>query len=134
MKTESTPSSASRVSSTARVSTHPSPLIDTDDYPQGLLVKILLYHPSLFKIEHDFPNVIYIQDVLHNHFFASKNLPLDPGSALTPVPNFIKNWWEILLVPPIQKSIHKICTILQIPDADAKVDLITGVLGQGVTF
>ncbi len=116
------------------MSTHFPSLIDPDNYLQGPLVKILLYHPSLFKIEDNFPNVIYVQDVPHNHFFANKISSLDLGSALNPIPDFIKSWWEILLVPLIWKNIHKICTVLQIPDVNAKVDLITGVLGQGMTF
>ena len=46
----------------------------------------------------------------------------------------MENWQELLLVLLIWNSIHQICTVLQIPDADAKAALITGVLGQGATF
>jgi len=56
------------------------------------------------------------------------------GNELHPVPDFVKTWRELLLVPLIRKSLHKICKVLQISDADTKVDLITGVLGQGATF
>jgi len=43
------------------------PLIDLNSYPQsslvsnvsdGPVVQFVLYHPSLFKIEHDFPDII----------------------------------------------------------------------------
>jgi len=54
--------------------------------------------------------------------------------TLSPILDFVKNWQELILVPLIWKSLHKICTVLQIPDATAKTDLILGILGQGVTF
>jgi len=110
------------------------PLIDLDDYPQGLLLKVILYHPSLFKIEQDFPNVIHIQDIPHNRFFVVKPSPTDLSSTLSLIPDFVKNWRELILVLLIQKSLHKICTVLQIPDATAKTDLILGILGQCATF
>ena len=143
MKNISYSAVASQASSASGTTTSPSPSstgsatlpsIDFDDYPQGPLVKVILYHPSLFKIEQDFPNVIYIQDIPRNQFFVSKVPPSDLGSALSPAPDFIKSWRELLLVPLIRKSLHKICTILQIPDAATKADLILGVLGQGATF
>ena len=61
-------------------------------------------------------------------------MPTDTGLILSPVPDFVKNWWELILVPLLRKSLLKICTVLQIPDAATKADLILGVLGQGATF
>jgi len=81
MKNISYSAAASQASSVSGTTTSPSPnptgsatlpSIDFDDYPQGLLVKVILYHPSLFKIEQDFPNVIYIQDIPLNHFLRAK--------------------------------------------------------------
>jgi len=108
--------------------------IDVDDNPQGPLVKVILYHPSLFKIEQDFPNVIYVQDIPCNCFLAVKSPPSDLGLGLSLIPDFVKNWQELILVPLIWKSLHKICTVLQIPDAATKTDLILGILGQGAMF
>jgi len=108
--------------------------IDFDDYPHGPIVRVMLYHPSLLKVEADFPNIMCVQEIPHNCFFASKPPPMVLGAELHPIPDFVKKWWELLLVPLICKSIHKICTVLQISDVDTKVDLITGVLGQGATF
>jgi len=110
------------------------PSLNSNNYPQGPLIKVVLYHPSLFKVESDFPNVIYIQDIPCNHFFAGKPLPTNIDSILSPVPDFVKNWQELILVPLLRKSLLKICTVLQIPDAATKADLILGVLGQGVMF
>ena len=44
--------------------------IDVDDYPHGPVVKVILYHPSLLKIEADFPNVIPVQEIPCNCFFV----------------------------------------------------------------
>jgi len=107
--------------------------IDVNDYLHGPVVKVILYHPSLLKIEADFPNVISVQEIPCNHFFAFEPSSMAFGPELQPIPEFVK-WWELLLVALIQNSIHQICNILQIPDANAKVALITGVLGQGATF
>ncbi len=115
-------------------SLQPLPPFDSDDYPQGPLIKVVLYHPSLFMIESDFPNVIDIQDIPCNCFFAGKPSPTDIGLILSPVPDFVKNWRELILVPLLQKSLLKICTVLQILDAATKADLILGILGQGATF
>jgi len=82
--------------------------------PLGPLVKVVLYHPSLFKIEQDAPIVIYIQDIPHNHVFAVKPSLTDLGLALSMVLDFVKNWQELILVLLIWKSLHKICTVLQI--------------------
>jgi len=111
-----------------------SSLIDVDDYPHGPVVKVILYHPSLLKIEADFPNVIPVQEIPCNRFFDFKPSSMALGAELYPIPDLIKNWQELLLVLLIRNSIHQICTVLQIPDADAKAALITGVLGQGATF
>jgi len=108
--------------------------IDVDDYPHGPVVKVILYHPSLLKIEADFPNVISVQEIPCNRFFDFEPSSMALGAELYPIPDLIMNWQELLLVPLIRNSIHQICTVLQIPDADAKAALITGVLGQGTTF
>jgi len=81
-----------------------------------------------------FSEYFFVQEIPCNHFFAFKPSSTALAAELHPIPDFMKNWQELLLVPLIHKSIHKICTVLQIPDADAKVDLITGILGQGATF
>jgi len=134
---------ASLASSASGTTTSPSltpaglascPSIDFDDYPHGPIVKVMLYHPSLLKVEADFPNIMCVQEIPCNRFFASKPPPMALGAELHPIPDFVKNWHELLLVPLIHKSIHKICMVLQISDADTKVDLIAGVLGQGATF
>jgi len=143
MMKHSSSTAASLASSVSGTTTPPSstsaelascPSIDFDDYPHGPIIKVVLYHPSLLKVEADFPNIMCVQEVPHNHFFASKPPPTALGAELHPIPDFVKNWRELLLVPLICKSIHKICKVLQISNADTKVDLITGVLGQGATF
>ena len=139
----SSSTAASLASSVSGTTTPPSstsvglancPSIDFDDYPHGPIVKVMLYHPSLLKVEADFPNIMCVQEVPHNCFFASKPPPMALGAELHPIPDYVKNWQELLLVPLIRKSIHKICMVLQISDADTKVDLITGVLDKGQPF
>jgi len=48
------------------------PLIDLNNYPPTSLVgnvsdrpvvQFVLYHPSLFKVKHDFPDIICVQDI-----------------------------------------------------------------------
>jgi len=107
---------------------------DVNDYPHGPIVKVILYHPSLFKIQADFPDVISVQDIPCNRFFALEPSSMASGPELRPIPEFVENWQELLLVPLIRNSIHQICTVLKISDADAKAALITGFLGQGATF
>ncbi len=138
----SSSAAASPVSSISSTIASPSSLspaisssIDLDDYPHGPIIKVILYHPSLLKIEADFPNVISVQEIPCNHFFNFKPTSTALGAELHLIPpDLIKNWQELLLVPLIWNSIHQICTILKIPDADAKAALITGILGQGATF
>ena len=124
--------------------------IDVNDYPHGPVVKVphspvikvphspvvkvILYHPSLLKVKVDFLNVISAQEIPCNRFFDFEASSMALGAELYPIPDLIMNWQELLLVPLIRNSIHQICTVLQIPDADAKAALITGVLGQGAMF
>ena len=82
------------------------PLTDLDDYPEGPLVKVVLYHPSLFKIEMDFPNVIYIQEIPCIVSLQS-NLPspVDISSALSPAPDFCQELTRIdLSTTNLEKS------------------------------
>jgi len=108
--------------------------VDANDFPDGPVVRFVLYHPSLFKVEHDFPNVICIQDIPCNWFFPAALLPTDIGSSIHPVPDFIPGWCELILVPIIHKSLYKILMVLQVPTPDEKLELILGVMGQGATF
>jgi len=107
--------------------------VDESDFPDGPLVRFVLYHPSLFKVEHDFPNVICVQDVPCNHFFST-NTVTDLGASIHPVPDFVSGWQELILVPIIRKSLYKIFTVLQVLNPDKKIAMIIGVMGQGATF
>jgi len=40
----------------------------------------------------------------------------------------------LILIPIICKSLYKIFTVLRVPDSDAKIAIIIGVMGQGTTF
>ncbi len=80
------------------------PSIDFDDYPHGPIVRVMLNHPSLLKVEADCPNIMCVQEIPCNHFFASKPPPIALGAELHPIPDFVKNWWELLLILLICKS------------------------------
>jgi len=103
------------------------------NFPDGPVVRFVLYHLLLFKVEHDFPNVICIQDVPCNCFF-SVNATGDLGASIHPVPDFVSGWQELILVPIIRKSLYKIFMVLQVPNPDEKIAMIIGVMGQGATF
>ena len=107
--------------------------VDEDDFPDGPIVRFVLYHPSLFKVEHDFPNVICVQDVPRTWFFPA-NTVTNLGTSIHPVPDFVPGWRELILVPLIRKSLYKIFTVLQVPTLDEKIAMIIGVMGQGATF
>ena len=107
--------------------------VDEVDFPDGPIVRFVLYHPSLFKVEHDFPNVICVQDVPRNRFFSA-NAVGGLGTPIHPVPDFVSGWRELILIPIIRKSLYKIFTVLRVPDSDAKIAMIIGVMGQGATF
>ncbi len=111
-----------------------SSLIDVNDYPHSPVVKVILYHPSLFKIQADFPDVFSVQEIPCNRFFALESSPMAFGPELQPIPEFVENWQESLLVPLIWNGLRQICTVLQISNSNAKAALVTGVLGQGPTF
>ena len=107
--------------------------VDEDDFPDGPIVRFVLYHPSLFKVEHDFPNVICVQDVPHNRFFPANTIT-NLGTSIHPVPDFVPGWRELILVPLIRKSLYKIFMVLQVPALDEKIAMIIGAMGQGATF
>jgi len=107
--------------------------VDEFDLPDGPVIRFVLYHLSLFKVEHDFPNVICVQDVPRNHFFLV-NATGDLGASIHPVPDFVSGWQELILVPIICKSLYKIFMVLQVPNLDEKIAMIIGVMGQGATF
>jgi len=99
----------------------------------GPVVQFVLYHPSLFKIEHDFPDVMCIQDVPCNRFFPA-SVPIGIGGSIHSVPDFAPGWRELILVPIIRKSLYKIFTVLQVPHLDDKIAMIIDALGQGATI
>ncbi len=107
--------------------------VDEVDFLDGPVVWFVLYHPSLFKVEHDFPNIICIQDVPHNHFFLA-NAAGGLGTPIHPVPDFVSGWRELILVPIIHKSLYKIFMVFQVLNPDEKIAMIIGVMGQGTTF
>jgi len=49
---------------------------DENNFPDGPIVPFVLYHLSLSKVEHDFPNVICVLDVPHNRFFLQIQLQI----------------------------------------------------------
>jgi len=100
----------------------------------GPVVQFVLYHPSLFKIEHDFPDVTYIQDVPCNRFFPAASVPIGIGGSIHSVSDFAPGWCELVLVPIIRKSLYKIFTVLQVPHLDDKIAMIIDALGQGATI
>jgi len=65
--------------------------VDEINFPDGPVVQFVLYHLSLFKVEHDFPNIICIQDVPQNHFFSA-NAVGELGTPIHPVPDFVTGW------------------------------------------
>jgi len=107
--------------------------VDEVNFPDGPVVWFVLYHPLLFKVEHDFPNVICIQDVPCNCFFSA-NAAGGLGTLIHPIPDFVSGWRELILVPIICKSLYKIFMVLQVPHPDEKIAMIIGVMGQGATF
>jgi len=64
---------------------------DVNDYPHGPVVKVILYHPSLLKIEVDFPNVISVQEIPCNRFFDFEPSSMALGAELQPIPEL----WRI---------------------------------------
>jgi len=100
----------------------------------GPVVQFVLYHLSLFKIKHDFPDVIYIQDVPCNQFFSTAPVPTGIGGSIYSVPDFAPGWRELLLFPIIRKSLYKIFMVLQVPHLDEKITMIIDDLGQGATI
>jgi len=76
-----------------------SSLIDVNDYPHGPVVKVphspvvkvILYHPSLLKIEVDFPIVISVQEIPCNRFFDFEPSSMALGAELQPIPEL----WRI---------------------------------------
>jgi len=109
MKNISYLAATSQASSVSGMTTSPSPnpmgsatlpSINFDDYPQGPLVKVILYHPSLFKIEQDFPNVIYIQDIPRIVCAAIKTLSRMylTVPALPYYSPFYSPYWYLLLL------------------------------------
>jgi len=90
-----------------------------DNYiPDGPVVRFFLYHPSLFKVKHDFPNVICVQDVPQNQFFPAASLLSDIKSSIHPVPDFVSGWQQLILFPIICKSLYKVLMVLQVPAPD----------------
>jgi len=56
--------------------------IDINDYLHSPVIKVMLYPSSLLKIEAAFLNVISVQEIPHNHFFAFKPSSMALGAQL----------------------------------------------------
>jgi len=83
MKTSSSVAvnSASSISGTIAPSSLTSASL-AGNVSNGPVVQFVLYHPSLLKIEADFPNVISVQEIPCNHFFALEPSSMASGPEL----------------------------------------------------